>query len=107
MTVSFEEAIHLINANNPLVLNRTSEEPFVTPDLENIYHEPLTEAIRQTSQWFMANPYATKQQVGNKLDNNILYEMSKFGGKMTQTPPFSIRSPAPYLVSFDGIGNCL
>lgn len=40
-TVSFSEAIELINASNPLVLNRTSEEPFVTPNLENIYQEPL------------------------------------------------------------------
>lgn len=32
-TVSFSEAIELINASSPSISNRSSEEPFVTLDL--------------------------------------------------------------------------
>ncbi|MGC6431901.1 MAG: hypothetical protein ACON5F_12725 [Jejuia sp.] len=64
-------------------------------------------AFRKTDIWFAANPYATKEQVGNKLSSYILKEMAKFGGSMTQIPPFGIRSPAPYVPSLSGTGNCL
>lgn len=67
----------------------------------------VTEAFRRTDVWFAANPSATKEQVGKKLSSYILNEMGKFGGSMTQIPPFSIPSPAPYLSSLVGTGNCL
>lgn len=43
-TVSFEEAIAVLGANDPLVSNKSSVVPFVTSDLESIYHEPLTDS---------------------------------------------------------------
>ena len=66
----------------------------------------VNKAYNKTEAWFVLNPFATEQQIGNKLSSYILNEMAKYGGTMTQTPPFNIPSPAPYMVSLAGTGNC-
>lgn len=59
----------------------------------------VSSAMKKTALYFAENPYASKDQVGIFLNSSMKQEMAIFGGSMTKTPPWSIPSPAPYLIS--------
>tara|TARA_R110002096_G_scaffold164503_3_gene332577 strand:- start:35106 stop:35354 length:249 start_codon:yes stop_codon:yes gene_type:complete len=69
----------------------------------NLTAEAVTAATRITDAYVFANADGlTEQEVRNEFSSNIKNAMRLVGGSMTQTAPFTIPSPAPYLVNLLG-----
>ncbi len=66
----------------------------------------VNNAFNATQAWFASNPEATADEVGDKLDTNLIFEMGYFSGSMSAIPPFPLSNPAPYQTSLFNTGNC-
>jgi len=60
----------------------------------------LRAANLATKAWFLLNPRATSIALGQEWDRNIKRTMNLIGGSFSKTPPFQIRSIAPYVEEF-------
>ena len=69
----------------------------------NLTARAVTNATRITDTYVIANAAdLTEADVRNYFETTIRTAMSFFGGDITQTPPFTIPSPALYMTSFFG-----
>ncbi len=66
----------------------------------------VNESFNDVSTWFQGNPTANEYELGLQLDLILQTRMIAIGGTWTIIPPFNIPSPAPYVTSIWGTGNC-
>lgn len=62
-------------------------------------------AIKATDIYYATNPYASEFSVGDFFKSSLQRSMGLFGGSVSTTSPFAIRSPAPYITYILGVGN--
>lgn len=68
--------------------------------------EAVNLAFEDTIEWYQENPTVEDFVLGIQLDLFLQTRMNAIGGTWTLTPPFNIPSPAPFVTSIWGTGNC-
>jgi hypothetical protein len=72
----------------------------------NLTAKAVTFAIKATDLYYAANPTVSEVVLGQYFSNRLSHFLNAVGGTVsTSTPPFSIPSPAPYIISLIGVSN--
>lgn len=62
----------------------------------------VTAAFRATGAYIIANPKVSKEKLGEVFEDALRTSLALYGGSFTNTAPFFINSPAPFISSIGG-----